>query len=162
MSPKQTLRDIARANASLGIEIVKRSEIPSPKNRGRSARVAKLTIAKKLTDILVEIKDNGIGVSEEAFGLNLEAPATQKEAKDLGIKKLAGSFFAWVNRQIKEMNLTEEISVVRREGGKKSISLDRKSKKLARANNGQTMRGNPGTFLGFSSISERQPRINSI
>ncbi len=58
-------------------------------------------------------------MSEEAFGVNLEAPATQKEANQLGIKRLAGSFFAWVNRQIKEMNLTEEISVVRREGGKK-------------------------------------------
>ncbi len=59
MSPKQTLKDVAKSNSNYGIEILKRSEIPSPKNRGRSARVMQLTVAKKLIDVLQEIKDRG-------------------------------------------------------------------------------------------------------
>jgi len=95
------------------------SEIPSPVGRGRYALVPKLTIAKALNESLEEIAKNGLGVSEEACGFNLTAPATVKEAQKLGLKNLAISFFTYVRKQLEHYKLTDKVEIVRREGGKK-------------------------------------------
>ncbi len=119
MSPKAKLSTLIHADKEFGIEILKRSDIPSPTGRGRLALIPRLTIAKVLHQSLEAIAENGIGVSEEACGFNLEAPATQKEAAKLGIKKLSSSFASFVKKQLKEYKLTDKVDVVRRDGGKK-------------------------------------------
>lgn len=121
MTPKakQGIRNLFESDEEFGIEILKRSEIPSPTGRGRSALIPQLTIAKVLHKSLEEIAKSGIGVSEEACGFNLESPATQKEAAKLGIKKIAGSFASFVKKQLIMYKLTDKVEVIRREGGKR-------------------------------------------
>lgn len=120
MSPKEKgLKSVISENEEFGIELLKRSEIPSPLGRGRYALVPKLTIAKALNESLQTIAKNGIGISEEACGFNLLAPATVKEAEKLGLKNLAMSFFTYVRKQLEIYKLTEKVEIVRREGGKK-------------------------------------------
>lgn len=121
MTPKSkvAIKNLFKTDEEFGIEILKRSDIPSPQGRGRLALIPQLTIAKVLHKSLESIAENGIGVSEEVCGFNLEAPATQKEAAKLGIKKIASSFASFVKKQLEEYKLTGKVEVIRREGGKK-------------------------------------------
>lgn len=120
MSPKKEgLKSVISDNEEFGIELLKREDIPSPLGRGRYALVPKLTIAKVLEEALTKIAENGIGISEEACGFNLTAPATVKEAQKLGLKNLAISFFTYVRHQIEHHKLKEKVEITRREGGKK-------------------------------------------
>jgi len=124
MTPKAKLsaiplKSIISPNEDYGIEILTRSAIPTPTGRGRLALVPQLTIAKTLHEALQAISKNGIGIAEEACGFNLEAPATRKEAAQLGLKKLTSSFAAYVRKQLEEFKLTDKVEIVRREGGKK-------------------------------------------
>lgn len=122
MSPKERAKSITsfiHTDENFGVEVLKFSEIPSPVGRGRTALVPQLTIAKMLHQALQEAKINGVGVSEQICGFNLEAPGTKKEAEKLGIKKIAISFFSYVTGELKFFELENTLSVVRREGGKK-------------------------------------------
>jgi len=117
--PSNGLRSVITPNADLGIEILKRSEIPSPKGRGRIKLVPQLSVSKVLHESLENIAKNGIGISEEAAGFNLMAPITVKEAEKIGLKNVAVSFFVYVKKQLEEYQLTDKVTIIRREGGKK-------------------------------------------
>jgi len=119
MSPKKKLEDVLEPDDKFGIMVGKESDIPSPQGRGRTSLVTQLTVAKRLTPVLAAIAENGIGISEEVFGVDFTAPGTLKEAQKLGLKKVAGSFFSWLNSQLTDYNLADKVIVTRREGGKK-------------------------------------------
>lgn len=120
MSPKKktNLHDLIKADDNFGI-MVGKDIIPSPLGRGRIAKVPQLTIAKALDTALKQIAEEGIGISEEKAGFNLEAPGTAKEAKKLGLKNVAMSFFTYAMKQVEHYNLKEKVEIVRRESGKK-------------------------------------------
>jgi hypothetical protein len=118
MSPKKKLHNVIEANEDFGIIVGNASDIPSPKGRGRTALVPKLTAAKALDTALAAVSENGVGMEEEVFGVNLEAKATVKEAKNLGLKNLPVSFFTYIMKQLAHYNLKKKVEVVRRNQGK--------------------------------------------
>lgn len=120
MSPKtKSLNTFIHSDENFGVEVLKRGDIPAPQGRGRTALIPQLTVARVLRQALTEVKENGIGFNEQACGFNLEAPGTKKEAEKLGLKKIAGSFFSYVSKQLKEYELEGKLEIIRREGGKK-------------------------------------------
>ena len=107
------------SDTEFGIIIGNRAEIPTVLGRGRNAVVPQLTVAKKVIEILKAVKENGIGVSEEIFGVDFNAPGTVKEAKHLKLKKPELSFFSWLAKELKNYDLEKKLEITRREGGKK-------------------------------------------
>jgi hypothetical protein len=116
MESKPVLHEVVQPNAELGIQIVMKGDIPSAHRK--NALVPQLSAAKAFIGALDAIKSQGIGVSEEAFSIDLSVPATKKEAEKLGLKKVFGSFFAWAAKQLKQYKLENQVELTRRDGGR--------------------------------------------
>ena len=120
MSPrtKQLFSNVIEPDEDFGIMVIKKSDIPIPKGRGRIALIPQLTVAKALDKALKSAAENGVGVSEEVCGFDLTAPGTVKEATKLKLKNVAVAFFSYIMKELEHYNLKDKITVVRREEGK--------------------------------------------
>jgi len=116
---KAHIESVVKTDTRLGIEVLRRSDIPSPTGRGRIAKMPELTVVKEV--VLPALKmieaNGGLSVAEEGFGINLDAEITRKEAKQLGIKDLASSFFRWLSTQLENHNLKNKVEIIRRSKG---------------------------------------------
>jgi len=117
----QTIESVVKPDKTLGVEILRRSEIPSPTGRGRIAKMPELTVVKEvvLPALRVIEENGGLSAAEEGFGINLDADITRKEAAKLGIKDLASSFFRWLSTQLENQKLKSKVEIIRRAKGKK-------------------------------------------
>jgi len=115
----QTIESFVKPDKTLGVEVLRRSDIPSPTGRGRIAKMPELTVVKEvvLPALRVIEQNGGLSVAEEGFGINLDAEITRKEAKQLGIKDLASSFFRWLSTQLVNHNLKNKVEIIRRSKG---------------------------------------------
>jgi len=116
----QTIESVVRPDKNLGVELFRRSDIPSPMGRGRIAKIPELTVVKEVVlPALAAISENGLSVAEVGFGINLDVETTKREAKQLGLKDLASSFFRWLTHQLKNNKLDTKVEIIRRSKGNK-------------------------------------------
>lgn len=118
MSPEKTKM---KANQEFGFLVLKREEMPAITGRGRGAVIPQLTVAKLFREAVSRIAKEGVGISEEVFGVDLTSQATQKEAVKLKLsaKGLGQSFFLYAKSLLKEFDLDKKAELTRRDGGKK-------------------------------------------
>lgn len=121
MSPKPTLKSLIKPDDEFGFMVMKKEEVPAIAGRGRLSLISQLTAAKRLKIALASMQENGVGISEEVFGIDLNAPGTKKEAAKLGIKGLAQSFFLFVKHETEPFK--NQVRVTRRDKGYKIFLL---------------------------------------
>ncbi len=110
MSPKR------QADFDFGpFKTVKRDAIPSV---SKSGKISRLTIYKKLLEVINYIVEKGVTPFEEALEIDLDSPEVKAELKQLGIKSVGVSFLARVRKELKNHNI-KNVDLIQRDKGKK-------------------------------------------